>query len=511
MTTSSVSMKMLEPINPNPSRERRDAGPIDEDAAAHFDEAISESRSATGRRSGGTADGEGVSGEAASTSSTIDVARPIDAVASLLSQELTGLSQTVSGQAAQSEAGRAIPCGDCLPALESDAPARLVESQQHGATGAKFGGFAKTLAGMDFAALKSSRDVAEDTVAGAVGRTIALDDDPQASVSGGSAESYRQMDLQRSASLQIGTPAAWGLAGSVAASDRPAPVPVSVRRRETHFAPVSLAQAMDHERANRLSDPAVADTTGVSQRAKPDLFDEQDRKTKRTVREASRSIGTIQTHAVDIGSAASRRTSAGQLMPAQETAAVPLAQNVTGQIFDAIRQESASEGFSFMSWEQTGAASDSNPTARSAASPVRVLTLTLAPADLGNLKITLKGGAEEMQIHVEVERSDTVHQIEDERSALMDRLLAIGYKVDDIVITRMQSDAATPARENGASVAGGTGGGMPDPGHASPERSDAKGPRESNGPQVADGRDAPDAAMEAIATPRRAMFTRRVV
>lgn len=509
MTTSSVSMRILEPNNP--SKERRDAGSIDADAAAQFEEAISESRAAAGRRGGRTADGEGDTGEAASTSSTIDVARPIDTVPSLLSQELTGLSQTVSGQAAQSEARRAIPCADCVPGLNGDALAGFVESEQHGATGAKFSEFAKTLAGMDFAALKSSRDVADDSVVGAAGSTIALDGDPQTGVSGGSAESYRQMDLQRSTSLQIGTPAAWGLVGYAAASDRSTPVPVSVRRRETHFAPVNLAHAADHERASRLSDPAVADTTGVSQRAKPDLFDEQDRQTKKTVRDASRSIGSIQNHAVDIGAAASRRTSAVQLTPTQETAGVPLAQNVTGQIFDAIRLESANERFSLMSWERTGAASDSNLTARSAASPVRVLTLTLAPADLGNLKITLKGGAEEMQIHVEVERSDTVHQIEDERSALMDRLMAIGYKVDDIVITRMQSDAATPTRENGASTAGGTADGMPNPGHSSPERSDAKGPRESNGPQLADRRDAPDAAMEAIATPRRAMFTTRVV
>ena len=509
MTTNSVSMKLLEPNSH--SRERREAGPIDADAAAHFDEAISASRSASGRREGGTADSEGASGETAPTSSTIEVARTIDAVSELLSQELNGLSQIASGQAAQSEASRAVSCGECSPSVKGDALTRRVGSEQHGATGANFSGFANRLAGLDFAALQSGRDLTEDTVARAIGRTIVLDADQQAKVADESADSYRQTDPQRLASLQPGRSETWGLASSATVSDRPAPVPVSVRRRETHFAPVNHLQAAKHETLDRSSGPAAADTAGVVQRIEQDGSDEHVLRANRAQRGASRSIGTIQIQASEIGAAASRRTSAAQLTPTQENAGVPFAQNVSGQIFDAIRQESADKVSSFLSFERTGAASDTNPTARNVASPVRVLTLALAPAELGNLKITLKGGAEEMRIHVEVERSDTVGRIEDERSALIDRLTTIGYKVDDIVITRLQSEAASPAKENGASTTGGTADGMYNRGHSSEERSDAKGSRESMAPEAVDSGDASDVAVGGAQARRPAMFAPRLV
>lgn len=225
--------------------------------------------------------------------------------------------------------------------------------------------------------------------------------------------------------------------GNLDSQAKVSPVPATVTRRETHFAPTrwQLDDSNEPMGDGRLSASAPSGAaTALPRGHKP---------TSSALDVATRTQMNAADHRMNPVNAA----------PAQQPdiAAGPVAAQIAGAVGPAVDGlMGKSEGAEAVA--PAGFRESASPILSGA--PVRILQLALSPAELGPVTITLIGHAAALRVEIKAERPETALQVEHEREALTRRLAEAGYMLDDLTVARGSTVSTNAAASSGDRMQG---------------------------------------------------------
>lgn len=267
-------------------------------------------------------------------------------------------------------------------------------------------------------------------------------------------------------------------------------IDATVKRRETHFAPVGIPIGERvwrlAERLARLSSDGYLSGNEGRTDAPGDVRIVGSRHSAGDLRYTADSpVGRGQTEQNRAGQISDRAANvatggvAGGAMPAP-------APPIGAQLFTAITGTPKPDGNGFGTASAGQLTTGAAPAAARGAHPVRVLEIALAPAELGEVTITLRGGEGGLSVAVVAQVAETVRKVEMETASLRQLLQGAGYSVDDITVVRAPIEVAGVPRADADSRPAGGAFGQPSGQGAQPGSAGAGEQRKSawRGPAV---------------------------